>query len=180
MRDETKTFSAWTFRCVTCESICGNMARRTTAKHHHDESSESENETEPAKIFHRRLSTNVKSSVSIGDILRSLILTLVCVRLSKHIIKGSDLHRYYSCLRTTHTCRLVNMSKRLWAYTELTSRARSTGMISLLSRTAPPSLSLFHSKAIALCIVGMMSFIQGSVAIQSRILPVGKRFFFYL
>lgn len=46
---------------------CGNMAKRTTAKHHHEESSESENETEPAKIFHRRLSTNVKSSVSIID-----------------------------------------------------------------------------------------------------------------
>lgn len=42
------------------------MAKRLTAKHHHEESSESENETEPAKIFHRRLSTNVKSSVSIA------------------------------------------------------------------------------------------------------------------
>lgn len=41
-----------------------NMAKRTIAKHHHEESSESENETEPAKIFHRRLSTNAKSSVS--------------------------------------------------------------------------------------------------------------------
>lgn len=40
------------------------MAKRTTGKHHHDESSESENENEPAKIFHRRLSTNGKSAVS--------------------------------------------------------------------------------------------------------------------
>lgn len=45
------------------------MAKSTTAKIHHDESSEyeSEYETEPAKIFHRRLSTQnyVKSTVSI-------------------------------------------------------------------------------------------------------------------
>lgn len=45
------------------------MAKSTTAKIHHDESSEyeSEYETEPAKVFHRRLSTQnyVKSTVSI-------------------------------------------------------------------------------------------------------------------
>lgn len=40
--------------------------RLSTGKQHHEESSESENETEPAKLFHRRLSTNAKSSVSIG------------------------------------------------------------------------------------------------------------------
>jgi hypothetical protein len=50
----------------TCWLESGNnMAKRlSTGKHHHEESSESENETEPAKIFHRRLSANAKSSVS--------------------------------------------------------------------------------------------------------------------
>jgi hypothetical protein len=53
------------------------MAKRIAIKHHkqqhhhhhHDESSESDVETEPAKIFHRRLSTNIKSSVSISNYL---------------------------------------------------------------------------------------------------------------
>ena len=38
------------------------MAKHITTKHH-DESSESEAETESAKIFHRQLATNVKSSI---------------------------------------------------------------------------------------------------------------------
>lgn len=53
------------------------MAKRTTlsAKHHHEESSESENETEPAKIFHRRVSANAKSSVSTEEL---SFITLTC------------------------------------------------------------------------------------------------------
>lgn len=61
MWDETGTSGLY-----TCRLVSQNMAKRTTArsKHHHEESSESENETEPAKIFHRKLSTNAKSAVS--------------------------------------------------------------------------------------------------------------------
>lgn len=43
-----------------------------------DESSESENETEPAKIFHRKLSTkrNVKSAVGLREVFLLLMLDI--------------------------------------------------------------------------------------------------------
>lgn len=59
-----KSKGGWTCWLIKIYKLM--MAKRLTpSKQHHEESSESENETEPAKIFHRRLSTNAQSSVSI-------------------------------------------------------------------------------------------------------------------
>jgi hypothetical protein len=69
------------------------MAKRTTFKHN-EESSESENETEPSKSFHRRcLSTNVKSCVSIITFIYKFAMLFNPLHLMSNRLFEQDIHK---------------------------------------------------------------------------------------
>lgn len=54
---------------MTSEIVTAPHEAKTSPAHPGDESSESENETEPARVFHRRVSTSktINGSVSASD-----------------------------------------------------------------------------------------------------------------